>query len=35
MANGGSNFPVIISELGDDAVALGAAWQAVEIYGNK
>lgn len=35
MANGGSNFPVIISELGDDAVALGAAWQAVEIYGKK
>ena len=35
MANGGSNFPVIISELGDDAVALGAAWQAVENYGNK
>ena len=35
MANGGSNFPVIISELGDDAVALGAAWQAVEIFGNK
>ncbi len=35
MANGGSNFPVIISELGDDAVALGAAWQAVEIYDKK
>lgn len=35
MANGGSNFPVIISELGDDAVALGAAWQVVEIYGKK